>query len=324
MAKITYFERQIIESGIRSGKSRRAIANSVGRDHRVIAREVKRNSHADTSYTARSAQHMTDTRERTRTKKKLERDTPLRAYVIEQLHADRSPEQIAGILNTHPPDQLTDRTLCHETIYQYIYEGEGRYQHLYPHLRRGKKKRQHHRARKPRTLHIPERISIHERPREVTHKTHYGDWESDSMICKKQQEIISVQYERKSQLVRIHKVANKTAAETTDAIRETIDSLPQYLFRTMTFDNGTEGVGHTMIRDDYGIATYFCDAYASWQKGGVENINGLIRQYIPKDADLSQMTDEDMYAIQERLNNRPRKGLNYLTPNQVIAREVGH
>ncbi len=92
----------------------------------------------------------------------------------------------------------------------------------------------------------------------------------------------------------------------------------------MTFDNGTEGAKHMDMRDDYNMKTYFCDAYASWQKGGVENINGLIRQYIPRDADLSTMTDEDIYVIQERLNNQPRKGLNYLTPNQVIAMEVGH
>lgn len=87
----------------------------------------------------------------------------------------------------------------------------------------------------------------------------------------------------------------------------------------MTFDNGGEGACHTKIRDDDGIDTYFCDAYASWQKGGVENINGLIRQYIPKDALLDTMTDDDTYAMQERRNNRPRKHLKYLTPNQVIA-----
>lgn len=324
MTKITYFERQIIESGIRSGKSRRAIANSVGRDHRVIAREVKRNSRVDISYTARSAQHMTDHRERTRTKKKLERDTPLREYVIAQLRKDHSPEQIVGRLNAYSPAHLNDRTLCHETIYQYIYEGEGRYQHLYPHLRRGKKKRQKQRARKPRTTTIHERISIHARPEIVAQKHRFGDWESDSMVCKKQREILSVQYERKGQLARLHKCADKTAEATMQAIRETVTSLPQDLFKTMTFDNGTEGARHMDIRDDYNIATYFCDPYASWQKGGVENINGLIRQYIPKDGDLETMSDEDIYAIQEKLNNRPRKGLNYLTPNEVIAREVGH
>lgn len=324
MAKITYFERQIIESGIRTHKSKRAIAKALGRDHRVIAREVKRNSNADGSYSAISAQQMANHRERSRTKQKLDKDKPLREYVIAQLREDYSPEQIVGRLKTNPPRHLNNHTICAETIYQYIYEGEGRYQQLYPHLRRGKKKRQKQRARKPRKTKIKERVSIHERPQIVEEKQRFGDWESDSMVCKKQKEILSVQYERKSQLVRIQKLPNKTAEATKAALRETITSLPQDLFQTMTFDNGTEGARHMDIRDDFNIQTYFCDAYASWQKGGVENINGLIRQYIPKNADLSKMSDEDIYAIQEQLNNRPRKGLNYLTPNEVIAMEVGH
>ncbi len=324
MAKITYFERQIIESGLRTQKSKRAIAKALGRDHRVIAREVKRNSPAVRPYRAVAAQRLADQRERSRTQKKLEKDAALQTYVIEQLKENVSPEQIAGVVKTNPPKHLNDRNICHETIYQYIYEGEGRYQQLYLHLRRGKPRRQKQRARKPRKTTIQERISIHERPGVVEQKQRFGDWESDSMLCKQQQAILSVQYERKSQLVRIHKVENKSAEATLQALRETVTSLPQYLFKTMTFDNGTEGAEHMDIRNDYDIDTFFCDAYASWQKGGVENINGLIRQYIPKNADLTKMTSEDIYAIQEKLNNRPRKSLGYLTPNEVIAREVGH
>jgi IS30 family transposase len=99
--------------------------------------------------------------------------------------------------------------------------------------------------------------------------------------------------------------------------------LPQYLWQSITFDNGLEGANHYQLKHDYQLATYFCDAYAAWQKGGVENLNGLIRQYVPKGQDISQLTEDQIYAIQERLNNRPRKLLNYLTPNQVIAQETG-
>lgn len=323
MTKLTFYERQIIESGLRARKGRRAIARSLGRDHRVIAREVKRNTGDHLPYTASSAQRMADHREKKRTRKKLDKDPALKDYVVQELRNEHSPEQISGMVNNHPPVSLRNRSICHETIYQYIYEGEGRFEYLYPHLRRGKPRRQKQRARKPRKSPIPERISIHQRPMEVTRKTRYGHWESDTVVCKKQREVVSVQYERKSQLVRIHKVANKTAPETEGALRETICSLPQDLFKTMTFDNGGEGACHVRLRRDYLIQTYFCDAYASWQKGGVENINGLIRQYIPKDANLAEMTEDDIYVIQEKLNNRPRKGLGYLTPNQVIAREVG-
>jgi IS30 family transposase len=324
MAKLTYYERQIIESKRRSKQSARTIAKFLGRDHSVVAREIKRNTGDHLPYTAVAAQRIAEGRDRKRSQKKLEKDSILKAYVVEQLKQDISPEQIAGILKHQPPVELIGKELCHETIYQYIYNGYGQYEYLYPHLRRKKvARRQKRGSRKPQKVLIPERISIHERPGIAAEKTEYGHWESDTVLCKKQTAVLSVQYEKKSQLVRIHKVANKSAPETKIALEQTIDSLPDTLFKTMTFDNGLEGVCHVAIRDEHEIETFFCDAYASWQKGGVENMNGLIRQYIPKDANLEIISDDDIYAIQEKLNNRPRKGLNYLTPNQVIAVEVG-
>jgi len=324
MQRITYYERQIIEAELRREKSKRAIARRLKRDHRVIAREIVRNCGEVLPYTAVSAQRIADRHGQKRTKKKLEKDEHLKNHVVSELRNEVSPEQIAGTLAEHPPAHLKGKTVCHETIYQYIYAGEGRYEYLYPHLRKGRPKRRKQRARKPRKATILERISIHHRPREITLKKRFGHWESDTVVCRKQRQAVSVQYERKSQLVRLHKVADRSAQATETALRDTIASLPQTLFRSMTFDNGGEGACHTKIRDEYVMHTYFCDAYASWQKGGVENINGLIRQYIPKNADLQKMTDEEIYAIQEKLNNRPRKKLNYLTPNQVIASEVGH
>lgn len=323
MAKLTFLERQLIEHGLRKNKSQRAIAKVLKRNPSVIRREIERNSGDYLPYTADSAQRISEQRERKRRWSKLEQDSGLRAHVVAELRDGHSPEQIAGILQEHPPEHLRGKHICHETIYQYIYEGEGRYEYLYPYLRRKRPRRRKQRTRKPRKATILQRISIHERSAEVAKKKTYGHWESDTIVCKKQKETISVQYERKAQLVRIHKVADKSAASTELAIRDSIASLPQYLFKTMTFDNGGEGTCHTKIRDDYMLQTYFCDAYASWQKGGVENINGLIREYIPKNTNLTKMTDEDIYAIQEKLNNRPRKGLNYLTPNQVIALQVG-
>jgi len=324
MQHITYYERQIIETKLRRGKSKRAIARYLERDHRVVAREINRNSGEVLPYTAISAQRIAIRHERERRRKKLEKDEDLKNHVISELRKDISPEQIAGTLAKHPPAHLKGKALCHETIYQYVYAGEGRYEYLYPHLRKGRPKRRKQKARKPQKITIPERISIHRRPREVTLKKRFGHWESDTVLCKKQKQVLSVQYERKSQLVRLYRAADRSAQATEQALRNTIASLPQYLFRTMTFDNGGEGACHTKIRNDYGIDTYFCDAYASWQKGGVENINGLIRQYIPKNANLKEMADEEIHVIQEKLNNRPRKRLNYLTPNQVIAAEVGH
>ncbi len=327
MQKITYFERQIIESKLRTNQSHRVIAKALGRDRRDIDREIKRNQILGRPYLAIVAQRLTDEREAKRNTPKLikAKNKILKEFIINCLRKDWSPEQIVGVLRTQPPKELIGQNICIETIYQFIYVGQGRYEYLYPHLRRGRKKRLKQRARKPKKNKIPERISIHTRPEEINKKTSVGHWETDTVEGKKTTTgNLSVQYERKIKLVRLHKVKDKTAVETETAIRKTFDSLPLTLFKTMTFDNGGEGANHVNLRNDFSLQTYFCDAYASWQKGGVENLNGLIRQYIPKRTDISQLTEEQIYIIQERLNNRPRKSLNFLTPNQALALEVGH
>jgi len=325
MQRITLIERQIIELGIRKGLSYRKIANHIKRDHSVVSREINRNTGNYLPYTASSAQRIAEQRARKTNRSKLEKDKVLKDYVETQLKQDLSPQQIAGRLKSvKAPLELSGRTISHESIYQYIYTGEGRIGGLFLHLRRGKSKRQRKRSRKPKKVLIPQRISIHARSEEINEKRTYGHWESDTMVQHKQKDCLSVQYERKSLSCRIHRICNKSSEETEYAIRESISSLPQWLFKSMTFDNGGEGACHTKLRDDYGIETYFCDAYASWQKGGVENINGLIRQYIPKKKDLSELTDQNIYEIQEKLNNRPRKQLNYLTPNEVLAMVMGH
>jgi IS30 family transposase len=144
-----------------------------------------------------------------------------------------------------------------------------------------------------------------------------GDWETDSVIFK-DKSILSVQYEKSSMLVRIHKCSDKTAIRSEEALQDSIESLPNNLWLAITRDNGSENVLHY----ETDIPSYFCDNYCSWQKGGVENINGLIREYFPKRSYLDNISNRYIYEIQEKLNNRPRKKLNYLTPNEVIAVEL--
>lgn len=325
MPKITFFERQIIESGLRTNKSVRAIAKCLSRDHRVIQKEVNRNRMSGRRYDAILAQRLTREREQKRHQRKLEKSKflPLHQYVVERLKEDWSPEQISGVTVKQPPPELKGKTISHESIYQYIYEGEGRFKSLYFHLRRGKKKRQKQRARKPQKVIIPQRISIHRRGEEIEEKLTFGHWESDTLEGRRSvKDNVSVQYERKAQLARLHKVKNKSAEETENAIWESVESLSPELWQTITRDNGTENAKHEETNKVFNVQSYFCDGYAAWQKGGVENLNGLLRQYIPKGSDISKLTEDQIYAIQERLNNRPRKSLNYLTPNQVIARET--
>jgi len=319
MQILTYYERQRIEYYSRLKLSTRAIARKLKRDHSVIGRELRRNTRPGKRYSAQEAQRLADLKAKKTNKRKLEKDYFLHDFVISRLKDGWSPEQIAGRLKNNPPRELQGISVSHEAIYQYIYEGEGRFEHLYPLLRRKQSKRRKKLSRKHHKTRILERISIHQRNPEINERKRFGDWESDTVeFRRRKQEKLSVQYERKARLVRMHRVLNKTAEETEHALRKTIESLPQELFQTITFDNGTEGANHRVIRDEYGLATFFCDSYASWQKGGVENANGLIREYLPLDTDLSGYTDYEIYTIQERLNNRPRKVLGYKTPNEVI------
>lgn len=320
MSNLKLCEREKIEFYLRCKQGIREIGRLIKRDHGVVSREIKRNG-GISGYNAERAQAQADKRLAHNTIRKLDKDSELKEYVLERLKKDWSPKAVAGRLKKHPPPELKGKQISHESIYQYIYTGEGRYEQLYEHLRRGQPRRHKLHTRTASQSTIAERKSIHLRPEEINNRSEAGHWETDSMLCKKQRAIISVQFERKIKLVRIHKLPNKTAPETRDALIKTIESLQPGAVQTMTFDNGTEGALHTIIRDDWKVVTYFCDPYCSWQKGGVENTNGQIRQYIPKDCDLSKLTDLDVYDIQERLNDRPRESLNFKTPNE-LAREL--
>lgn len=323
LSRITFYEREKIELYLKMGKSYRWIGNKICRQHTDIAREVKRNSSPYLPYRAIHAQRLHDTRQGKKNKKKLEKFkyAKLKEYVVKELNEDCSPDQIAGRLKQQPPPDLNGMTVSHESIYQYIYAGEGRFENLYPHLRTGRFKRRTHFSRKKQgKINIPERVSIHLRPEEIGSKERIGDWETDSLIFSKQREILSSQYERKTMLCRLHKLPSKEAKETENAIADSIESLPSELWKTIARDNGTENACHLKTLDGFSIQSFFCDPYSSWQKGGNENLNKLIRQYLPKKMDLSKVTDDDIYEVQEKLNNRPRKSLNYLTPNEITAK----
>jgi IS30 family transposase len=314
------YDREKLEYWLRTKQSLRAIARIMGRDHSVLVRELKRNADGNRErYRADTAQRSFETRRHKHHKGKLDKYPELKEYVLDGLKREWSPDVIAGKLKIAGEKQ----TISHESIYHYIYKKDGRFEGWHKYLRQAQPKRHKLHSRKKGKLSIPERVSIHLRPEYIDERKRYGDWESDSVIFSKQKSILSVQSERKSKLIRIHKAINKSAEETKEALIKTAESVPKELFLTITFDNGTEGVRHTEIKKESGVDTYFCDPFASWQKGGVENANKLIRHYLPRNTDLSKLTDKDIYEIQEKLNNRPRKCLNYKSPNEVFN-EVVH
>jgi len=315
MGRLTKYDREQIELYFRLGLSGRAIAQKISRHHSVVERELSRNRSPYFTYEATKADYFSARRAKKTNKRKLEKSEKLRDYVSEGLDEGWSPEQISGRLKTNPPPELKGLTISYEAIYQFIYDVEP---WLYHKLRYKRPDRQKHYSRKSRKVTISEKVSIHERPEVVNARTVIGHFESDTMSCRGKKQALSVQYERAIQLLRIHKVQGFGAIETKEALIETIGSMPDNFTKSFTFDNGGEGAKHAELKREYHLETYFCDSYSAWQKGGVENMNGLLRQYLPRKLNLETLTDDQLREIQERLNNRPRKSLNYQTPNEKL------
>lgn len=323
-------EREKIEYWRRLGMGVNAIARKLRRSRSSVSDELHRNGNEDGTYTAADAQRKADERRERRRGRKIERDRELRDWMVSLLRGDGmeqgwAPRAIAGRLKHHPelvPEHVRGKTISHEAIYRYIYEGEGRWEGLYHFLPRKRPRRQRKKGRKARQQSkIPDRVSIRLRPAEVEERKQFGDWESDSFEGEGSARG-SIQVERLSRRMHLHRTLDGTKEETETALRKTVESYPEHLrdeaFRTMTFDNGGEGANHGKLREDYGIGTYFCDPYSSWQKGTVENAIGLIRlRFIPKKTNLSTLSDREIHSIESFLNDMPRKSLGYLTPNEV-------
>lgn len=324
--ELTLFERERLQFWLKHKLSLRSIAKLVKRDHSVVTREIQRNSVGGRKkYRADLAHKISNERKHKKHKGKLDKYLELRDFVELKIKDDWSPEQISGYLKNYPPPELQDLTISYESIYYWIYKKSDKHKRLYMHLRNYQKQRKPQGRRKQGKSMITNRVSIHDRPIMIDNRERYGDFESDTVEFKRKKNnpYLSVQYERKSQLVRIHLMKKKTSEETRDALIKTIESFPVELALTFTLDNGSEGSKHHELKEIYpNIETYFCDPFCSWQKGGVENMNKLIRQYLPKNMNMDNISKEDVYNIQERINNRPRKLLNYLTPNQIIEKVV--
>jgi IS30 family transposase len=299
-------------------KSIRWIGRKLKRDHTVINREIKSHSGEYLPYTAKVAQEIYERKITEANKTKIEKNPKLKNFVISKIKNDWSPEEVAGVLESDPPDNLNGLTLCHETIYNYIYNYAERHEKLYSHLRYKRKTRQPHYQRKKRSDPVKNKVSIEERPEEINERKEYGHWETDLMMVGKRAICVSV--ERKSLFCRLKPLNGKKAEENERAIWKIIEEVPEHFVKTITRDNGMENALHEKTKNDFNVQSYFCHPYASWEKGTVENLNGLLRQYFPKKDKGIVLTAKNVSAAESKLNNRPRKKNNYLTPNQIYEK----
>ena len=323
--QISYAERYALAVCLRDDLSYREISGKLGRSPNSWNYEVINNGGSRESYSPHLAQLSASLRKWEANSRNPAKDRKVWDFVLKKLRKRFSPEQISNDIITKHPNNKKMR-ISHETIYAFINSEEGKEMKLVKllrHKRLRKLRKVGMRALTPKKVKIPNRTSIHERPEVVNQKKRFGDWESDLMEGKRfTGDCLCVLKERLSQYMIIVRISAKTSKENVRAILQGLEDFPEKMRFTITYDNGSENVEHERINDILGTQSYFCDAYASWQKGSVENSIGLIRDYLPKRTDLTQVSDGELKRIQDDLNDRPRKCLGWKTPRQVLSKHL--
>jgi len=315
-------DRMTIASMSQQGSSMRAMARMLGRSGATISRELGRNADTAAAYAAHTAQvRCAGRRQAGRSMPKLDTRSVCWSVVLTLLEWRWSPQQIAGTLKRVFPDE-PERHVSHETIYTAIYaqpRGEVRRQ-LIPCLRHGRSTRMPRTRGADRRGQIPDMVSIHVRPPEVDDRVMPGHWEGDFIKGAGNKSSVGVLVERTSRLVLLAKMEDATAASALAGFSAKLNSIAAPLRRSLTYDQGKELSKHKELSARTGVAVYFCDPHSPWQRGTCENTNGLLRQYLPKGTDLSSFSQDDLDAIADSLNSRPRATHGFNTPLAVFAR----
>ena len=297
-----------------AGKMQNQMAARLGVHPSTISRELVRNA-GSKGYRPKQAQQKALKR-RLSARKAVKMTPQTIDYIERKLRQQHSPEQIAWRMKRDT--DWSGPTVSHERIYQHVWQEKSCGGTLYQNLRIvGTKKRRKRRNSIDRRGTIKNRVGIEKRPQIVEKNIRIGDWEGDTVVGKNHQGALVTLVDRKSKLTLLGKVKHYTA----EAVKQTIIALMKPLPRpnhTLTVDNGKEFADHETVAQSLKIKVYFADPYSSWQRGLNENTNGLIRQYVPKATDLKNLTEEDVQFIMNRLNDRPRKTLGFLTPNEVF------
>lgn len=316
-AHLTADERDRLADLKAAGLSLRAISRALGRAASTVSRELRRNALDSGAYRP----HVADGAYMLRRQRAavLERDARLAAYVTDRLTEGWTPEQIAGRLRLGIERGL--RAVCTETIYGWIYRASQKTARLWRLLTRHHARRRKRHGRASRDT-IAEKTHISQRSDDADARKTVGHWEADLVICKRSRPVL-VLHERKTRITLMSRLAGKTAAETIAAMMATFRRLDPRMRGSVTFDNDTSFARHMLLRGMLSATTYFCDAYASWQKGGVENANGRIRRWLPRGTDLEELAEADIQEIAMTINLTPRKCLGYRSPVEAFLSELG-
>ena len=301
-------ERYQIHALMKAGHDQSQIAKLLDRHKSTISRELSRNT-GSRGYRPKQACEMSaDRAQHSRNAPTVE--PWVREAACALLCIQWSPEQIASQL-----------PISHETVYQHVYADKAQGGTLWKHLRCQKQKRKRYASGRDRRGQIPNRRPLSERPLHIEARRQVGHWECDTVIGASHKGAVVTMVERKSGYAVMAKVEKKTSELVSSAIVDKLQPLAARV-KTLTFDNGKEFAGHAHIDQQLQSTAYFARPFASWERGSNENLNGLLRQYVPKKRAMSTVTDEEIRMIQNRLNNRPRKRLGFKTPAEVFHQSL--
>ncbi len=297
------------------GISIRKIAASLGRAASSVSRELKRNRGSKIGYRARYADDLSWAR-RWRGPR-MARQPDLQKAVLDRLVMGWSPEQISAWLAQNDPSL----SISHESIYRFIYAQIARTQdYSWRHyLPRAKSTRGHYRRVAKTVQNIKYRVSIRERPDSINTRQEPGHWETDLLLMSDKKNNILVAQERTTRYVRLIRQSCRQAEPVAGRLYECFRSLPPDLRRSLTQDNGVEFSLHYKLNETLNMKTYFCDPHSPWQKGGIENINGRIRRYIPLKTKPENISDQDVEILENIINHTPRKCLGFKTPAKLFS-----
>ena len=315
--RLTLAEREEISRQLVVGSRLRAIARQLGRAPSTIGRELRRAERTRSTYRATRGQHVA--KRHAQRLRKLVTNSYLQAYVHAQLAQRWSPEQIAKRLVSAYPEDATMRA-SHETIYTYLYvlpRGALK-RELLRALRHRRRRRRARRGRPERRGNIPAMLSIEERPAEVAERTVPGHWEGDLIVGRRNASALGTLVERTTRTTLLVPLRAKDAASVRQAFARELRTLPQQMARSLTYDQGKEMAEHQLFTQETRIQVYFAHPHSPWERGTNENTNGLIRQFFPKGTDFSRISRREIKHVQDLLNGRPRKVLNWRTPSEAF------
>lgn len=318
---LTVVEREIISQMLFAGHSKRTIALAINRHHSTVYRELNRNADATakTFYFAGRAELEAKQRRRLARANTRKLDDPsLLSIVKDGLRKYLSPEQISETMKQRAKGDPAC-VVSHFAIYRWIERDKKNGGEYWKFLRQSRKKRRKKYGSKKRHLWSDKRKTIDQRPAVVARRTRVGDWEGDLMEGLNKKSYLLTLVERKTGFLLARRIPTRESTNVRKTIVQALRTIPPQFRKTLTLDNGTEFSDFLTLEKQLNLNVYFANPYCSWERGTNENTNGLIRQFAPKRTDFRDISHQLLASIANRINNRPRKRLNYQTPIQVLA-----